>query len=144
MTPLLLMRLAVTVALTGAWPLSPHHIARGYEPPTSTYASGHRGIDLSGRVGEAVRTALGGTVTFVGQVGGTPTVVVTHGSVRTTYQPVRTSVAVGHRVETGSVIGHLLTVHSHCLPEACLHWGYRRGRTYLNPLALVEKVRLLP
>ena len=34
----------------------------------------------------------------------------------------------------------------HCLPRACLHWGWLRGETYLDPLRLVGggPVRLLP
>ena len=35
---------------------------------------------------------------------------------------------------------------SHCFPRACLHWGWIRGETYLDPLRLVGggPVRLLP
>lgn len=35
---------------------------------------------------------------------------------------------------------------SHCFPRACLHWGWLRGETYLDPLELVGAgpVRLVP
>jgi murein DD-endopeptidase MepM/ murein hydrolase activator NlpD len=73
-------------------------------------------------------------------------VVVDHGGVRTTYEPVSASVQVGDVVTRGDVIGTLQRGSSHCFPSACLHWGLRRGGTYLDPLTLVGAgpVRLLP
>ena len=46
----------------------------------------------------------------------------------------------------GDVVGVLDLPASHCFPRACLHWGWRRGDTYLDPLDLVGggPVRLLP
>ena len=42
--------------------------------------------------------------------------------------------------------GTLELAGSHCFPRACLHWGWLRGETYLDPLGLVGAgpVRLLP
>ena len=37
----------------------------------------------------------------------------------------------------GQPIGTLELAGSHCFPLACLHWGWLRGSTYLDPLALV-------
>ena len=37
--------------------------------------------------------------------------------------------------ETGS--GPSQVAGSHCFPRACLHWGWIRGETYLDPLRLV-------
>jgi murein DD-endopeptidase MepM/ murein hydrolase activator NlpD len=75
-------------------------------------------------------------------------VVVTHaGGLRTTYEPVVAAVSKGDQVVAGQVLGGLSAAGSHCLPAACLHWGLRRGETYLDPLALVGvnlQVRLLP
>jgi hypothetical protein len=72
--------------------------------------------------------------------------VVSHGDTRTTYEPVSASVLVGDSVTQGAVIGTLQAVGSHCMPRACLHWGWIRGETYLDPLRLVGAgpVRLLP
>jgi hypothetical protein len=53
----------------------------------------------------------------------------------------------GDRVAAGDVIGALELLGSHCFPTACLHWGWLRGETYLDPLRLVGDpgpVRLLP
>jgi murein DD-endopeptidase MepM/ murein hydrolase activator NlpD len=93
-----------------------------------------------------VRTSLGGTVTFAARLAGRGVVVVDHGGVRTTYEPVSASVRVGQRVGRGERIGSLQRTSSHCFPRACLHWGLRRGEVYLDPLTLVGAgpIRLLP
>jgi murein DD-endopeptidase MepM/ murein hydrolase activator NlpD len=103
-------------------------------------------VDLLGHAGQQVRTALGGTVTFAAPLAGRGVVVVDHGGVRTTYEPVSASVVVGDVVTRGAAIGLLRRAQSHCFPRTCLHWGLRRGETYLNPLTLVGAgpVRLLP
>jgi hypothetical protein len=79
-------------------------------------------------------------------VAGRGVLVVDHGETRTTYEPVVGSRAVGSRVAEGRVIGRLALPGSHCAPRACLHWGWLRGETYLDPLGLVgaAPVRLLP
>jgi hypothetical protein len=88
-----------------------------------------------------------GTVSHVGVVAGRPTVSVVHrGGLRSTYEPVTATVAVGDAVAAGTAIGTLESVGSHCLPRACLHLGALRGRAYLDPLSLLStpRVRLLP
>lgn len=134
---------------TGVWPLQPQHeVVRGFDPPGSPYGAGHRGVDLAGHVGEPVHAALAGTITFAGQLAGRGVVVVDHGSVRTTYEPVAATVHVGQHVAAGAVIGRLTLVQSHCFPAACLHWGLIRDAddVYLDPLTLVGQapIRLLP
>ncbi len=135
----------------GTWPLDPEpDVVRGFEPPPSPYAAGHRGVDLAAAPGQAVLAALPGTVGFAGSVGGKPVVTVVHGGRRTTYEPVVASVPAGAEVDAGDVIGRLTVTDSHCFPAACLHWGLVEGtgdrRVYLDPLSLVggEPVRLLP
>jgi murein DD-endopeptidase MepM/ murein hydrolase activator NlpD len=119
-----------------------------FDPPAITWGRGHRGVDLAGHVGEPVHTALAGRVSFVGHIAGVGIAVVDHGGTRTTYQPVRASVHVGDHVAEGTVLGSLEWHGSHCGPETCLHWGWLRGSTYLDPLLLVgaapRPVRLLP
>jgi hypothetical protein len=134
-------------AREGAWPLLPRpEVVSGFDPPASPWGAGHRGVDLGGQSGQTVRTALAGTVTFAARLAGRGVVVVDHGGVRTTYEPVDASVRVGDRLARGSRIGTLRRSSSHCFPRACLHWGLVRGRTYLDPLTLVGAgpVRLLP
>ena len=135
----------------GTWPLDPEpDVVRGFEPPPSPYASGHRGVDLAAAPGQAVLAALPGTVGFAGSIGGKPVVTVVHEGRRTTYEPVVASVEVGREVGAGEVLGRLTVTDGHCFPAACLHWGLVEGtgdgRVYLDPLSLVGggPVRLLP
>lgn len=132
----------------GVWPLNPEpQVVEGFDPPDSAYGAGHRGVDLAGRVGQAVRAALPGRISFAGSLAGRGVVVVDHGSTRTTYEPVTATVSVGDLVAAGDPIGRLQVVGSHCFPAACLHWGWIEGaETYLNPLRLVGEgpIRLLP
>lgn len=131
---------------SGTWPLEPPSVLRDFDPPSSAYGAGHRGVDLIGRAGEPVRATLAGRITFAGSLAGRGVVVVDHGTTRTTYEPVRASVEVGDRVPRGGGLGHLQSVGSHCAPVTCLHWGLIETETYLDPLTLVGAgpVRLLP
>lgn len=129
------------------WPLDPRPVvASRFDPPDSPWGSGHRGVDLLGRPGQDVHATLAGTVTFAGTLAGRGVVVVSHGDLRTTYEPVAPRVGVGAQVATGGVIGTLQGGLSHCLPRTCLHWGLLEGERYLDPLSLlgVAPVRLLP
>jgi murein DD-endopeptidase MepM/ murein hydrolase activator NlpD len=149
---------AVAVALppgpaaypVGVWPLRPEPVViRPFDPPTSPYGAGHRGADLLGSAGQPVLAALPGTVTWAGSLAGRGVVVVDHGTTRTTYEPVAATVEVGVTVGSGDQLGTLElggSGGSHCFPRACLHWGWIRGETYLDPLRLVGAgpVRLLP
>jgi murein DD-endopeptidase MepM/ murein hydrolase activator NlpD len=131
----------------GSWPLVPRpDVVSGFDPPATVWGAGHRGVDLLGHVGQQVQTSLAGTVTFAAVLAGRGVVVVDHGGVRTTYEPVSASVATGDVVSRGQVVGTLQRASSHCFPRACLHWGLRQGDTYLDPLTLVGAgpVRLLP
>jgi murein DD-endopeptidase MepM/ murein hydrolase activator NlpD len=131
----------------GVWPLQPSpEVVDGFDPPLDPWGSGHRGVDLLGSAGQAVRAALPGRVAFAGMLAGRGVVVVSHGGTRTTYEPVSADVSVGDHVAGGGRIGRLETFGSHCFPRACLHWGWLRGDTYLDPLDLVGggPVRLLP
>ena len=131
----------------GVWPLVPEpEVVEGFDPPDSPYGAGHRGVDLAGAPLQPVRTSLPGTVTYAGPLAGRGVVVVDHGETRTTYEPVAASVSIGDVLAAGDRIGTLQVPGSHCFPRACLHWGWIRGETYLDPLRLVGvgPVRLLP
>jgi murein DD-endopeptidase MepM/ murein hydrolase activator NlpD len=131
----------------GEWPLRPSaEVVAGFDPPLDPWGSGHRGVDLLGSAGQSVRAALPGRVTFAGMIAGRGVVVVSHGDTRTTYEPVAADVSVGDTLPAGGRLGRLEGFGSHCFPRACLHWGWLRGETYLDPLDLVGggPVRLLP
>ena len=149
--PLLLARAGPASAATdpaGVWPLRPEPaVESGFDPPEDPWGAGHRGVDLAGRPGQAVRAAMAGRVAFAGHLAGRGVVVVDHGDTRTTYEPVSATVEVGAEVAAGAAIGRLTVAFSHCFPRACLHWGWKRGDLYLDPLTLVGDtgpVRLLP
>jgi murein DD-endopeptidase MepM/ murein hydrolase activator NlpD len=137
---------AETIPRDGQWPLTGVvRVVEGYDPPTQRWNAGHRGVDLAAHRGAAVLAGAAGTVTYAGRLAGRGVVVVDHGSVRTTYEPVEPLAAVGDRVPAGAVIGRL-GAGGHC-SNRCLHWGLKRGDAYLNPLLLVggdSVLRLLP
>jgi murein DD-endopeptidase MepM/ murein hydrolase activator NlpD len=117
------------------WPLRGTPVVqREFAPPALAWASGHRGIDLVAKPGEEILAAASGTVTFAGSIAGKPVVSIDHGAVRTTYEPVITTLRVGERVALGQVIG-VLGTGGHC--RGCLHWGLREGKAYIDPLLLL-------
>lgn len=123
-------------------------IRRPFEPPVHRWDSGHRGVDLGGDVGEPVLAAGPGIVLYDGRLVDRGVVVIGHGQLRTTYEPVGGAVAVGARVARGQPIGVLDP--GHCSPGACLHWGLLSGHghstVYYDPLLLLGcgHVRLEP
>jgi murein DD-endopeptidase MepM/ murein hydrolase activator NlpD len=135
---------------TGAlWtaPLAVLVVVQPFEAPARAYGPGHRGADLLGAPGAPVLAAANGVVAFAGMVAGRPVVSIDHADgLRTTYEPVDPSVGAGQAVARGSPIGTLLGGHAGCPAGACLHWGLRRGETYLDPLLLLRppRIRLLP
>jgi murein DD-endopeptidase MepM/ murein hydrolase activator NlpD len=128
------------------WPLAGQQaVGRPFSPPATAYGPGHRGADLRGVPGQSVRAAGAGRIGYAGLLAGRGVVVVVHGDLRTTYEPVTAAVRVGQPVAAGQVIGRLDAGHPGCTP-ACLHWGLLRGDTYLDPVRLVRRApsRLLP
>ena len=143
-----------TAAPAAGWQLpvaGPPVVARPFVAPAGPYAAGHRGVDLAAPVGAAVSAAAAGRVTYAGLLAGRGVVVVKHGELRTTYEPVMASVQVGDEVAAGAALGRLAPGHQPC-PLAispsggCLHWGLRHGETYLDPMRLLRRPpsRLLP
>jgi murein DD-endopeptidase MepM/ murein hydrolase activator NlpD len=142
---------AVAPAERFGWPLAPPHpVLRPFQPPSTPYGPGHRGVDLGGYLNEPVVAADSGLIVYAGPLADRSLVSIEHrGGLRTTYEPVQPSVLVGDRVERGQVVGTLMGGHPGCTataPMVCLHWGAHRQRTYLDPLRLVDagRIRLLP
>ncbi|MDX3578468.1 M23 family metallopeptidase [Streptomyces sp. FL07-04A] len=129
-------------AIGRTWPVGTRPtVVRGWEPPATPYARGHRGVDLAAPPGAPVRAVAAGRVFFAGRVAGRGVVSVELTAtgappLRTTYEPVRASVREGDRVSPGQVVGTVEPSGSHCA-LTCVHWGLRRGDAYLDPLSLL-------
>ncbi|MDQ1015960.1 M23 family metallopeptidase [Streptomyces afghaniensis] len=133
---------ATVRAVGRAWPVGLRpRVLRGWEPPASVYGPGHRGVDLAAPPGTPVRAVAAGRVSFAGRVAGKGVISLElpgtgDPPLRTTYEPVTATVEEGEEVEPGEVIGTVDATGSHCTTP-CVHWGLRRGDTYLNPLSLL-------
>ena len=112
-----------------------------YRPPACRWCPGNRGIDYATVPGDPVRAAAKGVVAFAGPVAGRLVIVVNHpDGLRTTYDGVAgLATSVGGVVRAGDVIG---------VAADRLHFGVRRGDTYLDPgmfLAVsCPRARLVP
>ncbi|MBD1543458.1 M23 family metallopeptidase [Arthrobacter sp. IA7] len=131
-----------------SWPLAPRPaVLRPFDPPDKPWLSGHRGVDLgSASDGGPVTAPESGTVSFVGVVVDRPVLTIDHGNgLRSSFEPVRSTLKKGASVAKGAVVGTLLA--GHCGSSPCVHWGVRRGEEYLNPLSFILDLRpsvLLP
>ncbi|MFE9648864.1 M23 family metallopeptidase [Streptomyces sp. NPDC006365] len=129
-------------AVGRAWPVGVRPpVTRGWDPPTTEYGRGHRGVDLAAPPGTPVRAIAPGRVTFAGRVAGRGVVSIELGStgdppLRTTYEPVRATAKKGDEVAPGDIVGVVESTGSHC-QASCLHWGLLRADTYLDPLSLL-------
>ena len=135
------------------WPLEPlpgdkavPQVMRPFDPPDHPWLSGHRGIDLAVQQGRRIRAPADGIITFTGSVAGKDVVSIRHGKLTSTYEPAKSSLAAGTRLQAGTVWGKVDGVSDHC-DQDCLHWGLKDGHNhYLDPGAKVgrHRIRLKP
>jgi murein DD-endopeptidase MepM/ murein hydrolase activator NlpD len=127
------------------WPLLPRPpVIATFDPPEVRWGAGHRGVDLGTAVGHEVLAPAAGVVTFRGVVVDRGVLVIeTVGGLRTTFEPVVSSLTVGTAVGQGQVVASVEVTPGHCAPATCLHWGVLDGERYLDPLALVGAVRVV-
>ena len=125
-------------------------VVRPFDAPAQPWLPGHRGVDLAAPPGTAVRAPADGRVAFVGVVAGRPVLSIDHddprgeGTLRTTYEPVVSTLSRGARVRQGEVVGMIDAAGPPHCPSGCLHWGARRERVYVDPLSLLgDRIRLL-
>ena len=126
-----------------SWPLSPRPaVLRAFDPPARPWLSGHRGVDIeASHDGAPVISPAAGTVSFVGTVVDRPVITIDHGNgLRSSFEPVASSLTAGSAVAEGDVLGQIQAGHCGLAPP-CLHWGVRRGEDYVNPLAFVMDLR---
>lgn len=131
---------AAVGAATRPWspPVRPLAIIRAYDPPERDWLPGHRGVDLRAHLGQQVHAAGAGRITFATELAGRGVVVVSHGAIRTTYEPVQARVRRGEEIAAGQLLGVVAAGSGHCGEGHCLHFGVRRGETYLDPRFLLK------
>jgi murein DD-endopeptidase MepM/ murein hydrolase activator NlpD len=126
-------------------------VIRGYDPPTSPYGSGHRGIDIAAPLATPVLAAEAGTVTFAGKVGGHLFVTVNHGGgLASTYSWLsELRVRKDDAVARGQVIALSGAGHPGISPSH-LHFGVKLDGAYVDPLdylspgSVVDLIHLAP
>lgn len=128
-----------------AWPLDPRpEVVRRFDRPDEPWLPGHRGVDLAAVVGARVQAPADGRVSWAGVVAGRAVLVVAHaGGLRSTFEPVSATSPVGTVVRRGDGVGVVTATPGHCAPGTCVHWGVLRGETYLDPLSLVGRARVV-
>jgi murein DD-endopeptidase MepM/ murein hydrolase activator NlpD len=129
-------------------PVAPMRVIAAARIPAEDWHPGHRGVDLEASEGDVVVAPAGGTVTFVGTVVDRPIITVTHDNgLRSSMEPVASTLERGDRVGPGEPVGVVAQARSHCAPALCLHWGVREGEHYVDPLDVLAgwgPIRLLP
>jgi murein DD-endopeptidase MepM/ murein hydrolase activator NlpD len=118
------------------WPLrAPVLIVRPFDGPAQPWLAGHRGVDLHAPPGTPVVAPAAGVVSFAGIVVDRHLIVIDHGDLRSTLEPVFPCLAPGTFVAAGQQVGVVSAEPPHA-PDT-VHWGVRRGDVYLDPTLLV-------
>jgi len=133
-----------------AWPVV-GPVIRGFDPPTTPFGAGHRGIDIAAPIGTPVLAPAPGVVAFAGAVAGHLFVTVDHGGGLSSTSSWVSAILVrkGDAVARGSAVALTGTGHPGVEPPH-LHFGVRRGGEYVDPLgfltppSLVGLIRLAP
>jgi murein DD-endopeptidase MepM/ murein hydrolase activator NlpD len=147
---LVLLPLPASASGSWTWPVV-GPIVQGFDPPTSPFGSGHRGIDIATAAGTPVVAPAAGTVTFAGMVAGHLFVTIDHGGgLESTYSWLSAvSVRKGDVVATGDSVARSGSGHPGDLVPS-LHMGvklhdvYVDPLSYLSPLSVSGFIRLAP
>jgi murein DD-endopeptidase MepM/ murein hydrolase activator NlpD len=132
------------------WPVT-GPVIRGFDPPSSPYGSGHRGIDIATAVGTLVRAPAPGVVSFAGNVGGHLFVTTNHGGGLLSTCSFLSGLLVhkGDTVAAGQAVALSGTGHpGDTTPN--VHLGVRLSGQYVDPLdylgaaSVVGLIRLAP
>jgi hypothetical protein len=104
-------------------------ITEPFDPPTTPYGPGHRGISYEPAPGTQVRAVGDGVVAFAGAVAGSLHVTIRHpDGIRTTSSYLASiAVVIGQHVHQGDVVG---------VAGARFQLGARRGDDYFDPASL--------
>ncbi|MDR2114497.1 MAG: M23 family metallopeptidase [Bifidobacteriaceae bacterium] len=121
------------------WPLpKPVQVVRPFDRPAQPWLAGHRGVDLAAGTEAPVLAPAEGSISFNGWIVDRHVLVIRHGELASTLEPVVSDLPVGEWVAAGQIVGTVATAEAtHC--PGCLHWGVRQGEEYLDPALLVEQ-----
>ncbi len=141
---------AVAHAASWVWPVR-GPVIRAFEPPSTPFGAGHRGIDIAAPAGTIVRAPAPGVVTFAGAVAGHLFVTVDHGGGILSTDSWVSAVLVhrGDTVLAGSPVALTGDGHPGEQPSH-LHFGVKLDGSYVDPLgflpapSLVGMIRLAP
>ncbi|MFT4245405.1 MAG: M23 family metallopeptidase [Micrococcaceae bacterium] len=133
-------------AKTKKWspPIRSFKLKAPFAPGKYNWNAGHRGLDIQGSANIPVTAPASGIVYFKGKIAEKTTLSIQHeGDIRSTYEPVISTLKKGDYVTKGQVIGYLLP-GGHC--NFCLHFGVKTTEKYLNPLLFlnIQRSILLP
>jgi murein DD-endopeptidase MepM/ murein hydrolase activator NlpD len=137
---------AAPVAFAGPWrPPVPGEVVRVFAPGVTPYDAGaHRGVDLAARPGAPVRAACAGVVRFAGRTPRGPAVTVRCGRLDATHLGLAAlRVRAGAHVARGTPLG-VVAARGEDGGRPHVHLGARRGRRYVDPLALMERAPMPP
>jgi murein DD-endopeptidase MepM/ murein hydrolase activator NlpD len=126
-----------------AWPVV-GPVIRGFQPPSTPYGSGHRGIDIAAPIGTPVVAPAPSVVKFAGAIAGNLFVTLDHGGgVASTYSWVSSIlVRKGDAVQRGAVIALSGTGHPGETPPH-LHFGVKLNDSYIDPLSMLAPLSVV-
>ena len=119
---------------TWTWPVT-GPVIRGFDPPSSPYGSGHRGIDIATAAGSVAVAPSDGRVSFSGPVGGRLFLTIDHGGgLESTFSWVSALlVRRGDVVVQGQPVARTGGGHTgDLIPN--LHLGMKLNDAYVDPL----------
>lgn len=129
------------------WPVStvrsPSQVTRRFDAPAQPWLPGHRGVDLPVTSGIEFIAPQDATVRFAGRVAGKDVVsLMLDSGLISTFEPARTRLSMGTRVQRGDVVGTVEGESDHC-GDSCLHWGVRAARNDYRDPAFYVGMRLI-
>ena len=152
----LLVGLVVLVALAAApsgwgwtWPLA-GDVLRPYSLGPDPYAAGqHRGVDVAGDEGEAVRAPVAGVISFAGSVPGSGRTVTiqAEGYAISVTHLAAVAATKGPTIAEGAVIGFAGLSGGSEWPSPYVHLGIRTSNAadgYVDPMTLLPPRAVLP
>ena len=117
-------------------PLKPWTIIHPFSQPLTKYGTGHRGIDVTARAGQILRSPFSGRISWSGWVGSRNTLAVgSRTGLVFEAEPICSKLLAGVSVARGMPIGRVCSsssYRSHCGVQLCVHLGLRDASGYFS------------